>query len=376
MKTMNLTDLDTILDRGAAIALHQPLQSPLAEDAGQRLYPPTFPDLDGYFIDALPESGSRCIIDTKQSQARRLAKKLIEIDEAQPPGERFLPRVTVRGDAASRHVGEIGHRVADAAVLLSAGVGERAREAMTAYNQGDASLLGQWFPESLLFGFWDSHSLLDHKPTQVKRSRIIHSEIHAYGVSMVRSKSVYVAAAPALVSGEEYEADKESEKLSEAGLANAIGKTSRDGVLANSIARSAEINLAALRQIACQSDAGRTRELRGYLFHLALLALGWPDSDELNLRSGTLLVPQPDAAEWSVLLRDGSRAKLQMPDDIVALTRRAAQAWFGADGAPELEGVIAKGQVGKVRESLRGKGKGKGKAKAGAPAEAEAEAGE
>ena len=252
---------------------------------------------------------------------------------------------------------------------------------MSAYQQGDATGLGTWFPESLLFGFWDSHSLpggdgKERKATQVKRSRLIHSEIHAYEVAAVRSKSVYVAAAPALVSGEEYEADKANEKLSEAGLANAIGKTSRDGVVAKSCARSAEINLAVLRQIECHAngllDSNRTQLLRCYLLHLALLAIGWPDSDELYLRSGTHLVPEPGAARWSVLHRDGTCAQLQLPADLLIATRKAAKAWFAPGNPPELSASIAKGRVAKVRESLRGKGK----KKEAATAKSESEAGE
>ena len=352
--SIGLADLDKILEHGAAVTFDQQLQSPRVEGAGFRVYPPTFPFTNAYFIDALPEGHNRCILDTKQSQARTLARKLIAADNLQP-SNRFLPFVTIRGGAAVRRVGECGHRVADAAVLLSEIVGPCARSAMEDYNRGDSTALGTYFPESLIFGFWDSHSLPQCKATQVSRSRVIQSEIHGYDVSVVHSTAVYQAAAPRMVLGADYDAEKKDEKLSKAGLANAISDDSRDGVIAKSITRTIEINIAALRQICCQ-DKDQTRLLQVYLFYLAILSVAFKQTDELNLRSATALVPLPGKAKWPVLMRDGKRFDLQIPDALLAAARRQSKAWFAAvtdsGHPPVLHGVISTGAIAKVRKSL------------------------
>ena len=363
---IDITDTNTLLAKGAAITLHQPLQSPLAEAEGQRVYPPTFIDEEAYFIDTLAGGETRCILDTKQSQARRLAKKLIHINEAQPKAERFLPEVTVSGAGSTKRIGEIGHRVSDAAVLLADGVNASAKEAIQSYNKGDAGPLATHFPESLLFGFWDSHSLGDRPATNAKRSRILHSEIHAYGASIIHSKAMFIAAAPELVGEEQYNEEKGDEKLSQAGLANAPGKLSRDGILAKRIARSAEINLASLRQLACKNKDGsvnteKTRAMHSYLLHLAVLALTDPDTDELNLRSGALLVQQAADTSIQALLRDGSKADLEIPKNLSASVLKAAKAWFaastGSESAPSLTGNISPKAVSDVRKSLSAKTK-------------------
>ena len=361
-----ITDTDTLLSKGAAITLHQPLQSPLAEAEGQRVYPPTFIDEEAYFIDSLAGGETRCILDTKQSQARRLAKKLIFINEARPESERFLPDVTVSGAGSTKRIGEIGHRVSDAAVLLADGVNEHAVDAIKAYNKGDAGRLATYFPESLLFGFWDSHSLGERAATNAKRSRILHSEIHAYGAALVHSKSMYIAAAPELVGEEQYNEDKGDEKLSQAGLANAPGKLSRDGIVAQRIARSAEINLATLRQLTCKNEDGsvnaaKTSAMQSYLLHLAVLALTDPDTDELNLRSGALLVQQAGATSIQALLRDGTKVDLEIPKNLLVAVLKAAKAWFaastGSEAVPSLSGNISPKAVSDVRKNLSAKSK-------------------
>jgi len=376
-----LTDTDTLLSRGAAITLHQPLESPLAEGEGQRVYPPTFIDEEAYFIDTLAGGETRCILDTKQSQARRLAKKLIALNESQDEGAKFLPDVSVRGDGATKRIGEIGHRVSDAAVLLADVVKDQARASIAAYNKGDSTLLAQYFPESLLFGFWDSHSLGDQPATNAKRSRIIHSEIYAYGASLIRSKAMYIAAAPEIVGEEQYNEDKGDEKLSTAGLANAPGKLSRDGIVAKRIARSAEINLAALRQLVCKNEDGsvnkaKTTAMHTYLLNLAELALLQPDTDELNLRSGALLVQQAGAFKVQAILRDGTRSDLEIPADLISITLQSAKAWFeaatGKATPPVLHGEIQAKAVSEVRKTLAGKAVKKGKPVKGAAAIPEA----
>lgn len=359
------------LAKAAAITLRQPLVSALSEDAGHRVYPPTFPKDDNYFVDAVEGGGNRSIIDTKQSQARRLAAKLVGLNNQQAADSKVLPDVMIEGATGARHVGEMGHRVADAAVLLSDEVGAKAEEALKHYAAGDSKALGTYFPESLLFGFWDSHSLLEKKATMAKRSRLIHSEIYAYEVSPTRSRSVYVASAPVLVGDEEYNEEKEDEKLSQAGLANAIGKLTRDGVIAKRLERSAEINLATLRQIKClkdgKLDAELTAKLQRYLLTLALATLLTPDSDELNLRSGAHLVPLTAKTKVQVLMRDGVGHDLDVPEDLLDITAGAAKEWFmaatGTGKVPALAGKIAKGKVGEVRKSLK-----KGKSAAAADA--------
>jgi len=376
-----LTDTNTLLSRGAAITLNQPLESPLSEEEGQRVYPPTFIDEEAYFIDTLSGGETRCILDTKQSQARRLAKKLIALNESQDDGAKFLPDVCIRGGGTSKRIGEIGHRVSDAAVLLADVVKDQARASIEAYNKGDSTLLAQYFPESLLFGFWDSHSRGNKTATNAKRSRIIHSEIHAYGASLIRSKAMYIAAAPELVGEEQYNEDKGDEKLSTAGLANAPGKLSRDGIVAKRIARSAEINLASLRQLVCKNEDGtvnkaKTTTMHVYLLNLAELALLQPDTDELNLRSGALLVQQARASKVQVILRDGTRFDLETPEDMISPTLQSAKAWFeaatGMSSPPVLHGEIHEKAVSEVRKSLAAKGGKKGKAVKGASATPEA----
>lgn len=366
---IKLTDTDTLLSKGAAITLQQNLQSALMEAEGHRVYPPTFIDEESYFIDNLSSGENRCILDTKQSQARRLAKKLYAINDARNSDARFLPEVSVSGAGSSKKIGEIGHRVADAAVLLADGVRDSAVEAIKAYNRGDAGPLATFFPESLLFGFWDSHSLGTHGATNAKRSRILHSEIHAYGASLVRSKSMYFAPAPELVGEEQYNEGKGDEKLSEAGLANAPGKLSRDGIVAKRIARSAEINLASIRQLVCKNadgtrNADKTRAMHSYLLHLAALAITDPDTDELNLRSGALLAPEAGSTTIQALLRDGTSAELEVPANLLDAVLKAAKEWFsaatGSASTPTLSGEISAKAISDVRKNLSAKTK-KGK---------------
>jgi CRISPR-associated protein Csb1 len=367
MSKITNKNIEEWLSKAAAITLRQPLVSALSEDAGQRVYPPTFVDEEGYFVDALEGGGTRSIIDTKQSQARRLALKLARLNKEQPADAKLIPDVKVQGAAESRSVGEIGHRVADAAVLIAEGVGPKAIDAIDHYSKGDSTLLGTYFPESILFGFWDSHGLERKKATFAKRSRVIHSEIYAYGVSPARSRSIYFAIAPVLVGDEEYNTEKGDEKLSQAGLANAPGKLSRDGVVAKEIERSAEINLATLRQIECLKDGkiddALTTKLRSYLLTLGMATLLTPDSDELNLRSGAHLVPAKGKTRAQILMRDGSTQDLEVSSDMLELAASAAKDWFkaatGSAKAPSLTGKISDGKVLAVRKSLK---KGKDKA--------------
>jgi len=171
---------------------------------------------------------------------------------------------------------------------------------------------------------------------------------------------MYFALAPVLVGDDEYNVEKGGEKLSQAGLANAPGKLSRDGVIAKQVERSAEINLAALRQIECHKDgkfdAALTEKLRFYLLTLALAALLTPDSDELNLRSGAHLVPLAAKTKVQVLMREGTHLDVEVPEDLMDLTASAAKQWFkaatGSAKVPSLDGKISQGKVADVRRSL------------------------
>lgn len=370
MQNIKINDTKAILESGAAIVLKQPLKAGTSEPEGQRIYPPTFPDQPGYYIDPI-EGGSgrrnRCILDTKQSQSRRLSVKLIDLNKTR--GGRILPDVVVEGSGAEKRVGEIGHRVGDAAVLLSTIVGDKAKEALDAYAKGDSKLMGTFFPESLIFGCWDSHALLDRKATMAKRSRILRSEIFGYNATPVHSKSVYVSVAPSLVGEEDYNADQADEKLSEAGLANAIAKSSRDGVIVESIHRVSEVNLAALRQVSCLNSDGKpdealTEKLRSYLLCLGVAAILWPGSDELYLRSGALLMPRPGEESVTLILRDGKESPLETGDLLDALDS-AASAWFlaaaGDKNPPALRGSLDGSKVKEVRKSLATKKEAKAK---------------
>jgi len=94
---------------------------------------------------------------------------------------------------------------------------------------------------------------------------------------------------------------------------------------------------------------------------LAVLALTDPDTDELNLRSGALLVQQVGGTSIQALLRDGSKVDLEIPKNLSASVLKAAKAWFaastGSESAPSLTGNISPKAVSDVRKSLSAKTK-------------------
>lgn len=171
----DLNKFDAYLDDGrgpAALVLREYLVP--VEGPDGVLFPPTFAASDtfrgGYNIDGDPNGRNVCLIDSVGSQANR-----IEPIFGRSPYDELVPQVTIKAGEKIVNLLEAGHRAGDAIVRCSP-LQEELQAAFKALLAGDAVLLANVAPTSLVFGVWDS------RDTQAKAPRLVASTIRAYDV--------------------------------------------------------------------------------------------------------------------------------------------------------------------------------------------------
>ncbi|MCH8046379.1 MAG: type I-U CRISPR-associated protein Cas7 [Planctomycetes bacterium] len=280
----------------------------------------------GYNIDELPpiEPSGRptrvCQIDSVGSQANR-----IEPLFAKPPYDALVPQVVIEAGEHTVNLLEAGHRAADAVVRCSS-IGPKLDKAMKAIKiKGDATLLAQLAPTSLVFGFWDS------RETQVKMPRIVRSVIRAFDVDVLRRSAQYSTTAGVILDGEKVEVTTKGKKA-ERGFAHVPAVHTHGGVLVRGeIRRDAILNLAALRSIH-GADEDATTKLRRYILGLALVA--FTANQETALREGCELIPALDdngqpKETTKLVTADGQRTEFDLTADAALNFAREAAKVFG-----------------------------------------------
>ena len=243
------------------------------------------------------KSAKLCVIDSPQSQANRMEPAFLEAEDLRE----LVPQATAtipKRENGTQSVLSLPHRVADFRVRLSNKQNE-VKSAISTFAKGDAMLLIQNFPTSLLFGFWDSRGDED---IGVKHARILLSRIDAHNVVPCRRSSVYSGP----YSSEEFRdaildgAAIEDKKLSGPGFTNALSD-GLGGVLLDQengkIERISVLSLSDIARINCgiPADREKTNAARRYLFALAALAEAHERSKGSHrLRSGCELVANGD----------------------------------------------------------------------------------
>lgn len=316
-------------DKAGPVALHLKQKLIPVEGEGAVIFPPTYADI-GYNIDTLSDGTKVATIDSVGSQANRMEPIFRE--------ERYsglVPQICIKihsageGDAAhteKRSILELAHRSADAVVHSSPKLAPEIAKAFTALkNKGDAQLLCQIAPTSLVFGVWDSRG-----GSGEKRPRLVRSVVRAWDVDKLHSAAQFNSVWKALNEDQQSDLTKEAKakktKLSEKGFADApaafrkVSKSAakymqefKDGLpnpdrrvlggilVRGEIFRDVTVNLVALRAI-FGKDHGSTTKIRRYLLALSLIA-ATTDFD-LFFREGCHL-RFGDDDRWNVVPRRG-----------------------------------------------------------------------
>jgi CRISPR-associated protein Csb1 len=338
-----------VLDRWATdmagpVALHLKQKLLPVEGEGGVIFPPTYADI-GYNVDTLSDGTRVVTIDSVGSQANRLepifkaaagAKRedwlVPQIEIVLPPEDCGECDACRNAEAkkrrekcknphkAKRSIFDLAHRAADAVVQSSPGLRAHVDDAFRAlHRNGDAGLLCELAPTSLVFGVWDSRG-----GTGEKRPRLVRSIIRAWDVEPLHAAAQFNSIWKALGEDEqealESEAKSKKTKLSTKGLKDApavFRKTKIEkyvegapnpearvlgGVIARErIEREVTVNLVALRGLRGKNDA-ETEQIRKYLLGLSLVA-ATVDID-LFLREGCHLRYAGDDA-WHAVPRRG-----------------------------------------------------------------------
>ncbi len=284
----DLTQFDHYLgdDGPAALVVREYLMP--VEGTDGVLFPPTFAPGDnfpgGYNIDVAPNGKNVCLVDSVGSQANR-----IEPLFAEEKYKHLVPQIVVKAGEKEVNLLDAGHRAGDAIVRCSS-LQKTLQDAFKSVLKGDAGLLAQIAPTSLVFGVWDS------RDTGVKLPRVVASTIRAYDVrSVTRSANYLVQMQVDYVKDgllPEPESKAEKDEYSVRGFQNALATKTHGGIIADGgIRRDATLGLAALRLLSAGKDTPKTLALRRYILGLALTAFTRNPSG--CLRQGCLLVIDP-----------------------------------------------------------------------------------
>lgn len=264
----DVSKLDAYLqDSGpAAIVLRDALVPVEGEDGV--FFPPTYAEgangfKGGYNIDGDPQGENVCLVDSVGSQANR-----IEPLFAKDPYASLVPQIVVRAGDRSVNLLEAGHRAGDAIVRCSE-LQVDLQAAFKALLKGDATLLANLAPTSLVFGVWDS------RDTQAKAPRLLASTIRAYDVRKLTRSAQFVPAIEYVDQGVIEEPTDKAAKdlLAVRGFSHVPATATHGGVIAKrGIRRDATVGLAALRLLHAGNDVERTLAMRRYVLGLALTA--------------------------------------------------------------------------------------------------------
>jgi CRISPR-associated protein Csb1 len=273
-----------------------------------------------------------CAIDSPQSQANRMEPAFLEAEDLRG----LVPQATAtipKRENGTQSVLSLPHRVADFRVRLSNKAND-VKNAIATFAKGDALLLLQNFPTSLLFGFWDSRGDED---VGVKHARILLSRIDAHNVVPCRRHSLYSGP----YSKEEFRdvildsADIDAKKLSGAGFTNAPSD-GLGGVLLDQdkgeIKRISVLSLSDIARVNCGSpaDTEKTNAARRYLFALAALAEAHERSKGSHrLRSGCELVANGEmTVEFRGKQPDNANELKSLYDDrarLIAIAKKSTE---------------------------------------------------
>ena len=299
MEEHRMTALEELLEENVlALQYRQRLEPVDGRDTA--VYPPTYaPPPDGprpdtpYPISVLHDGTRVVSLDSIQSQANRMENTFGTDGDLNS----FVPKVGVRvrraadptSSAMAKHVTELGHRIADAAIRATAHA-EDIRRAFNAYADADCLPMARLCPTALLYGAWDS------RDTRVKIPRLVRAEIVARDVHPLSRPAQYTGAFSRedLGMSEKDWDTKVGRKGSRASVAGYAHSPSdghgRGGVaVRGEMFQSAVIHLGALSELRRRAVG---EELHRYLLCLALAALLDPRGGrDYNLRSGCWLMP-------------------------------------------------------------------------------------
>ncbi|MGH9131473.1 MAG: type I-G CRISPR-associated RAMP protein Csb1/Cas7g [Acidimicrobiales bacterium] len=194
--------------------------------------------------------------------------------------------------------------------------------------------LFEWFPQALLFGFWQSH--LGKKRSQAKLARSWVSEIVGIRPGSVETRTLGVKGDPLNLSGDEkvvYQPEdllegwelaqgvkksggsKKQESLSEIGHGQVPFRTGQEapaGISCQTVMQRATVSFAGLRRVWCGSPEANATG-RALLASLGLLAHVSAFGRSFSLRSGCEL--RPVRVSWTWLGSDSDDALELMDQD-------------------------------------------------------------
>ncbi len=283
------------------------------------VFPPTYAVI-GYNIDTLSDGKKVATIDSVGSQANRL-EPFFKAALGSPNTEWLVPQIEIKlNDNTRISLLDLAHRAADAVVRSSPELQKLVLSAFQALHNGDAGPLTALAPTSLVFGVWDSRG-----DSGEKRPRLVSSIIRAWDVEPLKRAAQYNSVHK-LLDPENWKKISEGapdKALSGAGLDDAPSTGVPGGVLVKGrIEREVTVNLVALRGLRGSDDA-ETKAIRKYLLALSLVAA--TGDIELFLREGALLRIADKKDVWYKVLRRGEPEHVQLPDDLVAYAREAAE---------------------------------------------------
>jgi CRISPR-associated protein Csb1 len=277
---------------------------------------------------------SAVVIDNEPSQANRLEatlddradqlglpRLLLDLSEAEPLPPQ-LPRVLSSFRFPHRHADAyLRDAMLDGTRFKDTDVGK----AVFGATADNPVALMQWFPQSLLFGFWQSHLGKGAQASQAKLARSWRSSIVGYNPATTETRQLGLKGDPLnLTLGTEgrvehdptdeadwsvlepkAKADKgrESARLSEIGHGQVIVAEGGDqppapaGISFESIEQQATVSIPDLRRV-WAGDAQANAAARALLVALGLLAHVGTFGRPFSLRSGCDLRPQETVWTW------------------------------------------------------------------------------
>lgn len=298
------------------------------------VFPSTFAAGDGfpggYNIDTFSDGTNVCLIDSVGSQANRIEPLFANDGYA-----RLVPQIVIKAGEKRVNLLEAGHRAGDAIIRCSA-LKQELQAAFKKVMNGNAELLANVAPTSMVFGVWDS------RDTQAKLPRLLSSAVRAFNVRKLTRSAQYVPAVEYV--NEDLLELPSDQKTKDAyavrGFIHVPAAGTHGGVIATGGIRcDATLHLAALRLLTVDQDEKKTRALRRYVLGLALTAFTY--SPIGYLRQGCNLVLDPDKKrEFKAVYYDGRREDVDVKHkEAFDYAKDVARA-FGID--PEREVDFAK----------------------------------
>lgn len=222
---------------------------------------------------------------------------------------------------------------------------EEGRALMSATADGAAALL-QWFPQALLFGFWQSH--LGKKRSQAKLARSWISEIAGYRPATADTRVLGLKGDPLnlsvdeavqfddsntsdwqLVEGSKKAGDgKKKEKLSEIGHGQvpvSLTEAALGPVSFDVIEQVATVSLASLRRV-WVGEASQNAAARALLVSLGLVGHAAAFGGSFSLRSGCNLRPMSRSWTWLGTSDDETIEPMNLEDSIKLFRDAVSQA--------------------------------------------------